>query len=210
MMKESCTRKSILIVVLIISHFRTLNTGVALLGLIVETVAKVSFEEFCQQNIFEPMSMENTSWFLKNLDSSMVAKTYVHKNASGLSFTSGFQFKGHNGYPDYPAGQLRTSIADFSVLLVGYSNSENSTFILRKETTNQITPVPQISQEGYYTWFLKSMGDHLYYSHGGGDTGVRTVAILDVNSKNGIAIFANAAYDLESLLSEIEAKMWGE
>lgn len=51
------------------------------------------------------------------------------------------------------------------------------------------------------------MGDKLYYSHEGGDTGVRTVVMIDVNNKTGIVIFANAEYKLEDLLREIEKKM---
>ncbi len=103
------------------------NTGVALLGLIVETVSGKTYEEFCQTTIFKPLGMSNTSWFLRNLDSNLVAKTYVKKDSTGLLF------KGHNGYPDYPAGQLRTSISDFSNLLAAYLSSENNKFILSKK-----------------------------------------------------------------------------
>lgn len=184
--------------------FRYCNTGVALLGLIVEKVSGLSFEEFCQKNIFQPLAMKHTSWFLKHLDSEQVAKPYIYQDSTGL------QFKGHNGYPDYPAGQLRTSISDYSKLLTGYLNAGNSQFILSEATVKQITPSPQISHEGYYTWFLNAMGNHLYYSHEGGDTGVRTVAMMDVNNKNAIVIFANAEHRLGTLLRGIEKEMWGK
>ena len=178
------------------------NTGVALLGLIVETVSGMKYEDFCQTNIFKPIRMVNTSWFLRNLDSTLVAKTYVKQDSLGLIF------KGHNGYPDYPGGQLRTSIADFSNLIVAYLNSENNKFILSKKTTSQITPIPQISQEGYYTWFLTAINSHLYYTHGGGDTGVRTIVLMDVSRKNAIIIFANTEYDNKNLYTSIEMEMW--
>ncbi len=180
------------------------NTGVALLGLIIETVSKSSYEDFCQEKIFKPLAMRNTSWFLKNLDKDEVAKTYIYDDSLGL------QFKGHNGYPDYPAGQLRTSIADFSKVLVGYLNAKNNEFILDWKTVNRITPNPYISQEGYFTWFMTTMGDNLYYTHGGSDTGVRTVVVIDVVNKNAIAIFANAKYGVEDLLKGVEKEMWGK
>jgi CubicO group peptidase (beta-lactamase class C family) len=180
------------------------NTGVALLGLIVEHVSGKKYEEFCQQNIFKPLDMENTSWFLKNLDSTLVAKTYVYQDSLGLVF------KGHNGYPDYPGGQLRTSISDYSNLLVGYLNSENNKFILGKTTTSKITPNPQNSQEGYYTWFITAINDHLYYTHRGGDTGVRTRVIIDVNDKRAIVLFANSKYDNTNLFKSIEMEMWSK
>lgn len=184
------------------TSFSYSNTGVALLGLIVEHVSKMNFEEFCQQNIFKPLKMEHTSWFLKYLDTNQVAKTYTYKNSIGLKFS------GHNGYPDYPAGQLRTSISDFSDLWKGYLNSKNSEFILSAKTTNKITPSPKISQEGYYTWFMTSMNNTLYYSHDGGDTGVRTIILIDVYNKNGIIIFANSEIKLGNLLRGIEKQMW--
>lgn len=182
--------------------FNYSNTGVALLGLIVQSVSNSTFEKYCQKEIFKPLGMTNTSWFLKNLDIEQVAKTYTKNEENEL------EFKGHNGYPDYPAGQLRTSISDFSKLLSGYLNSDNSEFILNEQTTYRITPTPQIAQEGYFTWFLTAMNNNLYYSHEGGDTGVKTVVMIDVNNKNGIAIFANADYKLGTLLRGIEITMW--
>lgn len=180
------------------------NTGVALLGFIVEAVSGMKYEEFCQTYIFRPTGMRNTSWFLRNLDSSLVAKTYAKQDSLGLIF------KGHNGYPDYPGGQLRTSITDYSNLIVAYLNSENNKFILDKKTTSKITPSPQISQEGYYTWFLTAINNHLYYTHGGGDTGVRTIVIMDVSNKRAIIIFANSEYDNENLYKSIEMVLWSK
>ncbi len=186
-----------------VKSFAYSNTGIALLGFIVETVSGMSFEEFCQKNIFQPMAMTNTSWFLKNLSADLVAKTYVNNKAAGLTF------KGHNGYPDYPGGQLRTSIADFAKLFSGYLNSANNNFILKGKTTAQITPNPQTAQQGYFSWFISAHSNKLYYTHDGGDTGVRTVIIMDVKNKNSIIIFANTEFSYTNLLRKIEKSMWG-
>lgn len=186
------------------SIFKYSNTGIALLGYIVEQVSGKSYEAFCQQNIFKPMNMENSSWFLKNLDSSKVAKTYIKSKSKG------FIFKGHNGYPDYPGGQLRTSIADYSKLIAGYLNSENNNFILKKETTRMITPKVNTPHLGYYTWFIKAINNNLYYEHGGGDTGVRTISIIEPNKKRAIIIIANHPYAFDELYRNIEKEMWGK
>lgn len=181
------------------------NTGVALLGLIVQHVSGKHFEEYCQEQIFKPLGMSNTSWFLKHLDSSLVAKTYHFEKGKGHIF------KGHNGYPDYPGGQLRTSIADLSLLLSGYLNAENGNFILDRETTNIITPNPRMAQEGFFTWFLSTVNNDIYYMHNGGDVGVSTVALIDVGNKNGVIIFANTGRaQFRELVSAIVTEMWGE
>ncbi|WP_176829802.1 serine hydrolase domain-containing protein [Tenacibaculum sp. MAR_2009_124] len=179
------------------------NTGYALLGLLIEIVSEMKYEEFCQTYIFKPLEMHNTSWFLRNLDSTLVAKTYV-KDHSGL------KFKGHNGYPDYPGGQLRTSISDFSKLWVKYLNSNNKKFILEHKTTSKITPNPQISHQGYYTWFPTAINNHLYYNHNGADLGARTEIFIDVAQKRGIIVFANSEYDITNLCKNIEKNMWAK
>ena len=94
--------------------------------------------------------------------------------------------------------------------MLAYLNSENNTFILKNETTLKITPSPQISHEGFFTWFLTAINNHLYYTHSGGDTGVRTVVIMDVDQKRGIIIFANSEYDIRNLNKSIELEMWSK
>lgn len=182
--------------------FKYSNTGIALLGYIVEQVSGMSYEDFCQQNIFKPMDMNNTSWFLKNLDSSKVAKTYIKSKSKG------FIFKGHNGYPDYPGGQLRTSIKDYSTLIAGFLNADDNTFILKNETKEMIIPPVDTPHLGYYTWFIIAINNNLYYEHGGGDTGVRTISIVEPDKKRAIIIFANHPYDFDDLYRSIEKEMW--
>lgn len=183
--------------------FKYSNTGITLLGLIVEQVSGMTYEEFCQENIFQPMKMKNSSWFLKHLDSALVAKTYVKSKSRG------FIFKGHNGYPDYPAGQLRTTIADYSNLIAGYLTAEDNEFVLSKATTQLITPPQRSAHNGFFIWFQMGINNRLYYYHGGGDTGVRTISIIDPDKKRAIIIFANHPYDFNALYQGIEKTMWG-
>ncbi len=183
-------------------NFKYSNTGIALLAYIVEQVSGMSYEDFCQKNIFKPMKMNNTSWFLKNLDSSLVAKTYV-KNK-----TKEFIFKGHNGYPDYPGGQLRTSITDYTTLIAGFLNADDNNFIINNETKKMIIPSVSTPHLGYYTWFIKAINNNLYYEHGGGDTGVRTISIIEPDKKRAIIIFANHPYNFDELYKSIEREMW--
>jgi CubicO group peptidase (beta-lactamase class C family) len=133
------------------------NTGIALLGYILEQVTEMPYEEFCQQDIFKPMKINSTSWYLKHLDSSLVPKTYIKSESKA------FVFKGHYGYTDYPGGQLRTSITDYSTLIARYLNADNNNFILKNETKNLITPKVNTPHLGYYTWFIKSINNNLYY-----------------------------------------------
>lgn len=171
------------------------NTGYALLGLIVEQVSKIDFSTYCKEAIFDKLEMDNTAWFLRSLNLETVAKTYSKDKTGDLIF------KGHNGYPDYPAGLLRTSLEDFTKLIDAYLNQDG--FILGNQTLNRITPSDQ-SKEERYTWFPKTINENTYFSHGGGDLGVRTMVIIDVENRNAIILFANTVYDQGEFILDLE------
>jgi CubicO group peptidase (beta-lactamase class C family) len=78
------------------------NIGLALVGCLVETISGIELEEYCQQNIFPLLAMDESSYFLKNLDQDHIAMPYKWNG-------SGYDPYGHYGYSDYPSGQLRTS-----------------------------------------------------------------------------------------------------
>lgn len=78
------------------------NIALALAGHLVETISGVPLEDHCQEHIFGPLGMDNTSFFLANLDPMDIAMPYHWNGSVYVPY-------GHFGYTDYPAGQLRTS-----------------------------------------------------------------------------------------------------
>ena len=44
------------------------NIGAALIGLLVEEISNQPFNEYCNENIFEPLEMDNAFWFLSEID----------------------------------------------------------------------------------------------------------------------------------------------
>ena len=67
------------------------NIGAALIGLLVEEISNQPFNEYCYQNIFEPLAMDNAFWLLSEIeDLSQVALPY--------------QFSGNNGNTCYEIG----------------------------------------------------------------------------------------------------------
>jgi CubicO group peptidase (beta-lactamase class C family) len=60
------------------------NIGAALIGLLVEEISAQPFNEYCNENIFEPLDMDNTSWFLSEIDNlDQVALPYQITSGSG-------------------------------------------------------------------------------------------------------------------------------
>ena len=58
------------------------NNAVALIGLLVEQISNQPFNEYCNENIFEPLSMNNAYWFLSEIDN-------INQVASPYQFTAG-------------------------------------------------------------------------------------------------------------------------
>ncbi len=60
------------------------NIGIALIGLLIEEISNQSFNEYCNENIFEPLAMENAFWFLSEIeDLNQVALPYQLIGGSG-------------------------------------------------------------------------------------------------------------------------------
>ena len=62
------------------------NNGAALIGLLVQEISNQPFNEYCNENIFEPLGMDNAFWFLSEIeDLSQVASPYQITGGSGNS-----------------------------------------------------------------------------------------------------------------------------
>ena len=62
------------------------NIGVALIGLLVEEISNQSFNEYCYNNIFEPLDMNNAFWFLSEIDNQdQIALPYQFTAGTGGS-----------------------------------------------------------------------------------------------------------------------------
>ena len=68
------------------SNFLYTNNGVALIGLLVEKISDQAFNNYCIENIFEPLSMNNTFWYLSEINNlNQVALPYQYTGGNGDS-----------------------------------------------------------------------------------------------------------------------------
>ena len=60
------------------------NIGAALIGFLVEQISNQSFNEYCNENIFEPLEMDNSFWLLSEIeDLNQVAIPYQFVGGTG-------------------------------------------------------------------------------------------------------------------------------
>ena len=67
-------------------NFNYSNIGAALIGLLVEEISNISFNQYCINHIFEPLQMNNSFWFLSEIeDTRQVAVPYQQSGGTGNS-----------------------------------------------------------------------------------------------------------------------------
>jgi CubicO group peptidase (beta-lactamase class C family) len=165
--------------------------GIALVGYLVERISGMPFDQFCKQRLFVPLKMNHTAWFLKDLDSERIAMPTSYSDSLKQYINLGY-----GGYPDYPAGELRTSVTEFAHFLITWTQDGkfNGRQIFNKSTIQKLTPVD--FNLGFYTWFLfPTDKGQIIYTHTGGDIGVRAFIGFSPRTKRGIIILMNGVID---------------
>jgi CubicO group peptidase (beta-lactamase class C family) len=181
------------------SAYHYSNVGIALIGYLVERIARMPFDQYCKKNIFTPLQMDNTAWFLKDLDSNQVAMPYRYSFSLNQYVKYGF-----GGYPDYPAGELRTSAEQLADFLIAWT--QNGKFkdkrVFKADAIQLITP--DDIRLGFYTWFLYGTDEGtILYDHNGNDNGVFTAMLFNPKNKKGVIILVNGEIDVLSRLRSI-------
>jgi len=167
------------------------NIGYSILGYIVELVSGKSFEEYCRENIFEPLGMKNTSFLFKNLNASKIAMPYLFYRGEYYPLL-------HYSILDYPAGGLRTSVVDLSRFLIAHINGGiyNGIKILSERSVEEMHTVQYPSNTynfqyglGFQIW---DIGREKYIGHTGGLYGVATKMVFRKSDGTGVIYFINA------------------
>jgi len=181
------------------SAYHYSNVGIALIGYLVERIAGMPFDQYCKKNIFTPLQMDNTAWFLKNLDSNQVAMPYRYSYSLNQYVKYGF-----GGYPDYPAGELRTSAEQLANFLIAWTQNGkfNDKQVFKGDAIQLLTP--DDIRLGFYTWFLYGTDQGtILYDHNGDDNGVFTAMLFNPKNKKGVIILINGEINVLSRLRSI-------
>jgi CubicO group peptidase (beta-lactamase class C family) len=176
------------------------NLSAALLGYLVETIAEIPFEKYCQDSIFVPLGMTETSWYLSNLD--------VNKIATPYEYSAGqYKSNSHWGVPEYPSTQIRTSLTQLSRFIIMYMQGGqiNGIRILKSSTVDSMTTIhnPEIHPSQGLIWFMpefniSNVGERIICSHlGGWRIGANSLVgyILGTGENVGAIILTNRRYD---------------
>ena len=189
------------------SNYGYSNVGYGLLGAIVEHVSKKPFNVYCREHIFTPLEMNQTGWFLNEINSEKHMTPYLYapekerKNVppgiQKLLISEEVKADENNalclyGFANYPDGLLRTSLDDLSNFLIAMINggSYSGKQLLKKETVAfMLTPnSPENDKQGL-CWRYTGMEN--IWGHGGDDPGVQAGLYFNPDLKIGMICLKN-------------------
>jgi CubicO group peptidase (beta-lactamase class C family) len=183
------------------------NVAFSVLAYLVQVITDTPFDEYCREELFAPLGMSSTSWFVKNIDKSRHATPYAYVSEGKIDSPSwgGIELGLLNGeqppvdfegpyadcvydHPNFADGFLRTSVDEltkFQLMLIA-GGVFNGHRILKEKTVRQM-----LTGHGI-TWHARELPDGAkVWGHGGGDPGVSTLFEFQPDTGDGVIIFAN-------------------
>ncbi|MBN1210941.1 MAG: serine hydrolase [candidate division Zixibacteria bacterium] len=174
------------------SNFSYTDVGGSVAAHLVEALSGLTLEQYCQDSVFLPLNMTETSWFLAGLDTDHIAMPYSY--SGGM-----YNPAGHYGVPAYPGAQLRTSALQLANFLMMVMNNGlfDSTRILDSATVALINTVQFPEKPQLYdwkwglNWYHRTLGDRMIRGHSGGGVGISTFMFFCPLDESGVIVLSN-------------------
>ena len=172
------------------------NANYETLGLIVQAVSGLSYEDYLKRHIFAPLDMRNS---FTSQDEAM-----QHGMASGYRWWFGIPVPRNTPYhrAELPAGYLIASAEDMSHYLIAEMNDGRygDSSVLSPRGMALRHTEPSIKGYGYGWEFAQSNGRTLI-NHDGGTTNYQTSLFFDPRSRVGVYMAINVVNALDALSS---------
>jgi CubicO group peptidase (beta-lactamase class C family) len=171
-------------------RYRYSNVAVSLAAYLVEAASGTPFDRRCERRIFTPLGMVDTGWHLAGLRRHEVAMPYRF-----VVTEDRYRAYGQYGYPDYPDGQLRTSVSALCRFLRMFirGGELDGVRLLHEDTVREMRrgQVPdEIGGQGLI-WYVLHRNGERYWGHNGGDSGVATQMFFRPTDGTGVITLAN-------------------
>jgi CubicO group peptidase (beta-lactamase class C family) len=170
------------------ARYEYCNIAAALAGFMVEAASGIAFDAWCDGRIFTPLGMKRTDWHLAGLDRSQIAMPYHFRNG-------GFVAYGQYGYPNYPDGELRTSVRQLAHHLLAFMRFGKyaGIRILQEATVREMRRVQDasVAHGQGLIWYRSALRGMTLMGHNGGDSGVATQMYFRPKDNVGVIALSN-------------------
>lgn len=160
------------------------NSGIILLGAILEAVAQKPYEQYLQTNILEPLNLHHSGVYQ--------GRSIVLKQAVPYRFTSrGLEMAQRSKHwGDNAGGGLYSTASDLYQFVLGLERG-----VILSQASRELLFFPHVqsgrNEYEAYTWSIKQFGSEKIYFAAGSGYGTKSVIIRGPESGNFIAILSN-------------------
>lgn len=141
------------------TSFEYSNIATALNAYLIQLITGSPFDQYCINEIFQPLCMNKTAWFMADLDSTHVARPYQYSGGNYIPYA-------HYGFADYPSGQLRSNVVDMANFMIAMMNNGNfgeNNFLSSTSINAMLTlQIPGLEPTQGLNWYQ----EELYHSDG--------------------------------------------
>ncbi len=213
------------------------NLSAALAGYLVEMVSEDDLASFSQKHLLGPLGMQQTGWRVADFDLSQVATPYTPiycvpltplcagpespklRYAIGKTFNPaksdrGFESFDHFGYPDYPAGGVRSTVRDltrFTQMILNGGELDDQRYLSKSmfEEMMSLQLPAEVSTRQRFFWRDNKEG---MTGHQGSDPGVYSRVYFDLEKQDAIIMLVNRSPDetMTAALDRISQRLLGD
>ncbi len=175
------------------------NAGVGFLGATLEGAAGASIAELSRRQIFEPIGMTDSGWFLRDMAVEQLAVPY-----SG-TWEEGLKRDEHLGFGFFPATSLRSSIKDLSKYLLTFMRfgltPEGQRVLPEARARAMREPqVPRQNKDQGIAWYYEDLAGKRWLGHTGSAVGASTIMMFLPEEQRGVIILTNSDLYVRSRL----------
>ncbi len=197
------------------THREYSNIAAGLAGYIVEVATGEKLNAYTRERIFAPLRMDNTGWFLTEIEAGKHSKLYVVQD----DLTIPIPLYELTTYPD---GGVRTSVADLSKFFIALLNDGvfEGTRILEKRSVDEMlrfqytdsNKPDNVNLEGEDSKnsgiFWATKFDVTRIGHGGSDPGLKTEMLSNLSKDVGVILFTNTSPTEMRPYSAVFLELW--
>ena len=183
------------------SVFQYFNPNYSILGAIVEKVSGLSYGEYVEKYIFNPLKMNNSYTYVADAEAAGLAQGYG--SFFGFSVARSQPFRSY----DVPSGYLMMSVSDLSKYLRAQLNKEEfeGVRVLSEQGIEEMQSPPAGLETRYgIGWFIYEKNGVRMIEHGGTNEYFHTAGIMLSKQDITIAILINKNSIIHALFSHPE------
>jgi CubicO group peptidase (beta-lactamase class C family) len=186
------------------TQFRYSNSNYFLLGLIIERISGKSFGQFLKENIFEPLTMNQSSYWY-NFKTANENVPVGYQNVNG-NFRPSINV---NGSIWYSSGGITSTVDD---LYKWNSSLFNNTLLKSNKLLTQSTVLKNGQNTGYsFGFFIKTLQGSATIQHGGNLYGFTSSGLYLPKEDICVAILSNRGFKpTEEIANYIGSEMLGK